>query len=395
MQTVLRSTHLARADDLPAIVTNAARALGATRGMVYVIDFDQMELVPLPEVGRVEPARSVTVDGSVAGRCFRDVVLHTTTSTAEVTVWTPVVNGTERLGVLELTFVEPALDDDMLQACLDLGSVVADLLLSRNMYGDLVQRARRREQLSIPAEMQWHQLPPLTFVSPRVAVAGVLAPTHEVAGDSFDYAVNGDIAHVALVDAMGHGLEATLLSCVAVGAYRNARRSGYTLADTVRIMDETIAGQFGGDEFVTAVVGELHCESGIWTWITCGHPTTLLIRDGQVVKDLDQVGGVPLGLGMLRPELAVGEEQLQPGDRLLLYTDGVVEARNHDGDEFGLARLEDFVARESVTGRPAAETMRRLNLAILDHQDGELQDDATTVMVEWLKPDVSENVPTD
>ena len=393
-RAVLHGVHLSRADDIPAIVTAAATALGASRGTLFVIDFDQVELVPLGDGGPAEPPRFVTIDGSMAGRCFRDVVAHTSTTTAGTTVWTPVVNGTERLGVLELVFDEESPDDDMVEACLDLGSLVADMVLSRNMYGDMIQRARRRGQMSIPAEMQWHQLPPLTFVSPKVAVAGVLAPTHDVAGDSFDYAVNGDTAHVAIVDAMGHGLEATLLSSVAVGAYRNARRSGYTLADTVRIMDEQLATQFGGDKFVTAVVGELHCETGFWTWITCGHPTALLIREGQVVKDLDQVGGVPLGLGMLRPELEVGEEHLQPGDRILLYTDGVVEARSVDGEEFGVARLADFVSRESVAGRPAAETMRRLNLAILDHQEGELQDDATTVMVEWSKPDPGSDVPS-
>ena len=393
-RTVIRSLHLSRADDIPTILSEAAGALGAVRGMLYIIDFDQLELVPLHEPGTLQQARFVTVDGSMAGRCFRDVVVLSSTGTAGTTAWAPVVNGTERLGVLELHFAEPSLDDGMLEACRDLGSLVADLVLSRNMYGDMLQRARRRDQMSIPAEMQWHQLPPLTFVSSKVAVAGVLAPTHDVAGDSFDYAVNGDTAHVAIVDAMGHGLEATLLSSVALGAYRNARRSGYTLADTVRIMDRQIAEHFGGDKFVTAVVGELHCQTGFWTWISCGHPTTLLIREGQVVKELDQVGGVPLGLGMLRPGLEVGEEHLQPGDRLLLYTDGVVEARDRDGDEFGVARLADFVSRESVTGRAAAETMRRLNLAILDHQEGELQDDATTVMVEWLKPDVEADVPT-
>lgn len=394
-QAVIRSIHMSRADDIPAVVDTAAKALGADRSTVFVIDYDQIELVPLTDNARAEPPRFVTIDGSMAGRCFRDVVTHTSSSTAGTTVWTPVVNGTERVGVLELGFDAESLPEELVQACRDLGSLVADLILSRNLYGDMIQRARRRDQLSIPAEMQWHQLPPLTFVSPKVAVAGVLAPTHHVAGDSFDYAINGMTAHVAIVDAMGHGLEATLLSSVAVGAYRNARRSGYTLADTVRIMDEQIGQQFGGDKFVTAVVGELQCETGYWTWITCGHPTALLIREGQVVKDLDQVVGVPLGLGMLRPELEVGEEHLQPGDQLLLYTDGVVEARSLDGDEFGVARLADFVARESIDGRAAAETMRRLNLAILDHQEGELQDDATTVMVEWLKPDPESDVPTD
>lgn len=87
----------------------------------------------------------------------------------------------------------------------------------------------------MPAELQWRLLPPLSFVTPRVAVSAVLVPSAEVAGDSFDYAVNGDIAHVAVVDAMGHGLEATLLATVAIGGLRNARRAGLPLEETVRL----------------------------------------------------------------------------------------------------------------------------------------------------------------
>jgi serine phosphatase RsbU (regulator of sigma subunit) len=72
--------------------------------------------------------------------------------------------------------------------------------------------------------VQWQLVPPLTFATPRVAVAGVLEPTYEVAGDSFDYALNGDTAHLLIVDAMGHGLEATLMSVVA--SARSATRAG-------------------------------------------------------------------------------------------------------------------------------------------------------------------------
>lgn len=86
-------------------------------------------------------------------------------------------------------------------------------------------------------------------------------------------------------------------------------------------------------------------------------------------------------------------ERLQPGDRSLLYTDGVIQARDPDGECFGTERLVEFTTRECAAGLPAAETLRRLNHTILAPQHGTLQDDATTVMVEWLTDQPERSTP--
>ena len=83
-------------------------------------------------------------------------------------------------------------------------------------------------------------------------------------------------------------------------------------------------------------------------------------------------------------DVEVGSRALQPGDQILLYTDGVVEARGgRDGGLFSLERLADFILREVGADLPAAEALRRLNRAILDYQGGLLQDDATTLLMRW------------
>src|SRR5947209_784664 len=331
------------------------------------------------------PAESFDVEATLAGRAFTGVAQQVADAEEGRTVWTPVLDGTDRLGVLRLQF--PAVvhvDDELLSSCQDVAALVAELVMTRSLYGDAVERTRRRMNLSIPAEMQWRLLPPLTFVSSRFSVAGVLAPAEDVAGDSFDYAANGDVAHIAIIDAMGHGLEAALLAAVTISTLRNARRNGADLAATVAAIDSVIAAQFGPDKFVTGVFGELDTASGWWRWTTCGHPPALLLRDGRVVATLGSPTGAPLGLGLLEPDPPVGHERLEPGDRLLLYTDGVLEARDADGNFFGPQRLVDFVTREAAAGLPAAETLRRLNRAILDHQQGALQDDATAVLIDWL-----------
>jgi serine phosphatase RsbU (regulator of sigma subunit) len=84
-----------------------------------------------------------------------------------------------------------------------------------------------------------------------------------------------------------------------------------------------------------------------------------------------------------RVTLAVGEEALQPGDCLLLYTDGLVEARDRNGEFFGEERLTGLLHRATAAGQPPPETLRRLMHAVLDHQAGVLQDDATAVLARW------------
>ncbi len=393
LQVLLRGSHIARPDDVPPLVQRAAVAMGASRGRIYLIDYNQLVLVALSDEDRVDEA-ALPVDSTLAGRTFRDVAPYVSTAGPGMTLWTPLVDGTDRLGVLELQFAaDVTLEDDDRLLCVDLAVAVSELVVTRSVYGDRIEQTRRVTPLTIPAELQWQLLPPLTFVSPHFAVAGSLAPATEVAGDSFDYSVNGTIATVSIIDAMGHGLEATLLATVAMGALRNARRGGLSLPDIVSVIDAEIASQFGPDKFVTAVVGELDASTGVWTWITCGHPPVLVVRSGRVVKTLDAHVNAPLGLNMLHGPLAIGSERLEPGDRLLLYTDGVIEARNAAGEFFGTQRLVEFIAKEAAAGQPAAEALRRLNLSILAHQEGHLQDDATTVMVEWLTDDVERSTP--
>jgi serine phosphatase RsbU (regulator of sigma subunit) len=168
-----------------------------------------------------------------------------------------------------------------------------------------------------------------------------------------------------------------------VGAYRNARRRPLPLPQTVSVIEEALAAQFGGGRFVTAIITELDLGSGRLRWINAGHPPPLLLRKGRVVKELSRQPNAPLGVG-LNEALTMREEALEPGDRLVLYSDGVIEAMDAaSGERFGVDRLVEFIARAEAAGEPVPETMRRLGHAVVKHQGDELQDDATQVLLEW------------
>jgi Stage II sporulation protein E (SpoIIE) len=376
---LLEASHDLAPDQIVAAVAQAGRALDAEDVAIYLVDYEQTVLVPLADDTDRTP---LEIDATLAGRAFAALAVQETDTESGRRLWLPLLDGAERLGVLGLTL--PGVDDALRVQCAWLATLIAELLMTKGQYTDSYFLARRRHPMSLAAEMQWQLLPPLTFVTPRVVIAGLLEPAYEVAGDAFDYALNGDTAHLAVLDPVGHDLTATVLAAVTVGSYRHSRRAGLGLADTYAAVDQSIATEFGGERFVTGQLAQLDCVTGRLQWLNAGHPLPLLVRRAKVVDALACHPVPPLGLGLGQPEIAT--TALEPADRVLFYTDGVTEGRNLDGEPFGEARLADLLVRETLAGQPAAETMRRLAHAILAHQGRTPHDDATMVFLEWPGP---------
>jgi Stage II sporulation protein E (SpoIIE) len=389
---LLQQSHLLRPDAIEEVFAAAVRPLGVTEVRIYLADLQVRQLEPLPNGQETD---SLAIDSTLAGYAFRTVTIQHVPAGEEgdrYRVWVPLVDGTERLGLLSL------LAGDIGEAMLDhyraLASLAGLMIVAKSGYSDTYAQVRRSGTMAVQAELIWGFLVPRTFATDRVLVAATLEPAYEAGGDAFDYSVRGDHLHVSIFDALGHDLAAGLLASVGVASCRSTRRAGGTLPDVVRRADSAIAGQFADIRFVTALLCDLDLSTGLFSWIPCGHPPPLLIRGNKVIKELARRPSPPLGLGSIdthdeaeHPDgdtIPVYTERLEPGDRVLLYTDGVTEGRSADGTPFGLDRLSDFIIRHSNDGISAPETMRRLNHAISEYQRGRLQDDATIVLVEWL-----------
>jgi serine phosphatase RsbU (regulator of sigma subunit) len=183
---------------------------------------------------------------------------------------------------------------------------------------------------------------------------------------------------------MGHGLQSAQLATVSVAAYRNARRAGRSLTGAAVAIDQGVLSAFGGEAFTTAVLAELDTDAGVLSWINVGHLEPLLLRHNHLVKQLSSEPNLPFGLGLSPARtFSIGSEHLQRGDAVLLYTDGVVEARSPSGELFGLERLVDLVTRNLAAELPPNETIRRTVRELLAHQQAQLRDDATLLLVHW------------
>ncbi|MFI8529790.1 PP2C family protein-serine/threonine phosphatase [Streptomyces aquilus] len=370
-----------RTVDLTTALARCTKALGLHHSVAYLADIQQRHLVPLTDVTATLP-----IDDSLAGWTYRTQSLRVEpTESGAMTAWFPLLDGAERLGVLAV--YGPLLTAASLNRGKALATLVAMMVTSRRTFKDSYVQRTRTERMQLPSEMLRAFLPPRTIGNARVVSTAVLEPAYEIGGDAFDHALTETALHATVLDAMGHNLASGLTSALALAACRNARRIGAELP-RAQTVDEALA-QWLPDQFCTGILAQLDLASGVLRWCNCGHPAPLLIRDHRLMEHaLERDADPPLGLPYLLTDRGrtIHEVTLRPGDRVLLYTDGVTEARTHDGELFGLQRFADYVIRATAAGELAPESLRRLIHSILDVETSRLRDDATIMMLEWQPP---------
>ncbi|MFI0925838.1 PP2C family protein-serine/threonine phosphatase [Streptomyces sp. NPDC021012] len=375
---LLDHAHALPPDRVGPALADAVARIGGREVRILLQDYGQRNLVPLAGDG-LEDGDPLPIDGSAAGRCFLTSRPVERALADGVRVHIPLLDGGDQAGVLAVTL--DAVDDDARRILRRLGALAAATLQTKNGYTDLFFRTRRGEPMSVAAEIQWSLLPPLAMTMPRVAVAGVLEPAYDVAGDSFDYALNGDILHLAMIDAMGHGLDAATMATVAIGAYRHARRTSVELSEIYLFMDRAVAEQFAPDHFVTAQMLRLDTDTGRLQWVNAGHPAPMLIRHHRVVRRLDSPTTLPVGFGGDQPQ--VSEVALLPGDRILCFTDGLVEEHESGQEEFGEDQLINWVNQLDRADREVHAVARDLSHTLKRARGEATSDDATLLLVEW------------
>ncbi|MDN3027916.1 PP2C family protein-serine/threonine phosphatase [Streptomyces sp. S.PB5] len=385
---LMQDSHTVTLDKLPELIAGHCAEVGVHDTAVFVADLRETVLRQVTGNGPTagEGGLEFTVHGTLPGQAYQRVDLLAQTDHAAGDPnhrrrwWVAVTDGVERLGVLR---VDTDTDDEPTrQALRDLAAMTALLLLSKRSFSDSFSRLVRTEPMNVAAEMQWHLTPPPAFAGSEATVGAVMEPAYQVGGDAFDYAVAGNVLHLSVFDAMGHDTTAGITANVAVSACRNARRQGASLEETSRHVEATLIEQFGTSRYVTGILADLDLVTGRLTWINRGHHLPVLIRGNRWTTELVCRPAGPMGADLGLP-VTECVEQLEPGDRLLLYTDGVIEARDAHGRQFGRDRFVDFVLRHHSGRHTLHETLRRLMAAVLLHHDGALDDDATVLLTEW------------
>jgi serine phosphatase RsbU (regulator of sigma subunit) len=245
-------------------------------------------------------------------------------------------------------------------------------------YTDVFDQTRRRKETSAAAELQQNLLPPRIARIAGGVLAGNVLPSYVIGGDWFDYIENRDGAWLGIADSMGTGTTAASLSAIALGAFRAKRKFSSDLAAVAAAIHETLLELEVEGAFVNVVLARWHGPSSHLSWITCGDQAPLVISpDGELaaLSDPDHEG---LGLGLADREFSVSHRRLEPGERLLLLSDGVLDRRTSGGGTIGLDGIREAVARARDMSAPSA--VRAIEDAIHEASSDPLEDDATIVV---------------
>ncbi len=391
-------------DAVGAVTRELGVALGAISVSFLIVDLSGRGLVRLTHVplgatandgtgpspsrgarrSAEEWATAVPFDGGPAEEAVRT---QTVQVVAEETVadgaarrsWrllAPVTERGESVGLLELCLPTRPTDDDVGEVA-RLAHLLAFVVIANRRHTDFFEWGQRSTSFSLSAEIQQRLLPSArTCEAGAFSLSGWLEPAADIAGDTFDYSLGRDELFLSMTDAMGHGVSAALTATLCVASLRNQRRSGGSVVEQAMATNAAVAEHgalLGVDDFVTGLVGRLDLRSASLQLVNAGHVPPYLCR-GRDVRTLDLAADVPFGL-FARTAYTSHTLRLQPGDRLVFLTDGMVE-RN-------AAHIDMPAVIAQTRGLHVREAVRALADRVLEVSGQQLRDDATAVCLDW------------
>ncbi|WP_405785425.1 serine/threonine-protein phosphatase [Streptomyces sp. NBC_01378] len=365
-------------DAVDVIAEDLRRRFNATKVSFLIVDLTGRAVARLstaPAEGGREAER-IPLFGSVYEEVIRTQRLYQEATGQGQRVIVPVTNRGDAIGLLEL-LLPAAPGEDVLDEVGEAAHVLAYIVIANGRFTDFYTWGKRSRPPTLAAEIQYQLLPSsLSCEAAQFTLCGSLEPSEDLSGDTFDYTVDRDALHVSVTDPMGHDLDAALAATVLVSALRGARRAGAGLAEQAHRADRALVDH--GHGHATGQLLRINLHTGQAQLVNAGHPWPLRMRKGAAEVITCEVDH-PFGLSEFATlPYRVQNLELRQGDRLLMFTDGMVERH---GEKVDLPAL-----LERTRGLHPRETALMLTTAVRDAAGGRLEDDATVMCLDWHGP---------
>ncbi|MFG3343832.1 PP2C family protein-serine/threonine phosphatase [Streptomyces sp. NPDC048018] len=365
-------------DSLNVVARNLRDRFGARSVSFLFVDVAGRRMVRVSEEATARQERGPDRI-PLAGSAYDEVLhgqklVHLRVDGQGYRVLAPVTNRGDTLGVLELFL--PRVAPEVLEQIEEAAHALAYIVVTDRRFTDLYHWGQRTTRVSLAAEIQRQLLPSSpSCEASEFALACALAPADNIAGDTYDYALDRETLHLSVTDAMGHDVDAALMATLVVNASRGARRAGAGLVEQAGETHKALLGH-GRGTFATGQLLRIALDGSGARLVNAGHPWPLRLRGG-LVSEIPLHADLPFGI-TTQGRYRVQELDLRPGDRLVLYTDGMQEGPAEDLD------LSALIS-DTATEHPR-EVVRHLIGAVADVCEGHLPDDATVLCLDWHGP---------
>jgi sigma-B regulation protein RsbU (phosphoserine phosphatase) len=264
------------------------------------------------------------------------------------------------IGVLRLYSPKPnRFDEDAVIIARVVATQCAVAITNAKLYSRAVEGALMAEQMRLGGVIQRRMIPEKPPQMPGLDIAAIYQPCFQIGGDLYDLIkLDDNTIFVGIADVIGKGIPAAMMMSMFRGTMRAYADGGFdrhSFAEIVDKLNKVTCSECRNGEFITLFMANIDVESMTMTYCNCGHEPALLIRDGNI-SEMDK-GGLVLGL-MDDIEYEIETVPLKNNDRLLLYTDGLIDAMDFDNEVWGRERLLKVVKRH--LDRSADELVRSI-----------------------------------
>ena len=291
----------------------------------------------------------------------------------------PIISNDQVIGVFDLESDElNAYTEDDLSVLQMLTSQVAIIIEKVHLHEQLVEQKRLQAQLEIARQVQLELLPENDPDLEGFDISGYVFPTEEVSGDYYDWVeVFEDQIGITVADAVGKGIPAALLMAFLRASIRAGVQTGYASHILLSKINNLLWDSIEDNRFVTAIYGLLDITNRTFVFANAGHNPPLLIKaDGEY--RYVEYGDTPLGM-FYDARYHQHFIRFEKGQVLFIYTDGITEAANADGEEFG----QDRFAKSVLTGinLPAKKLIDHIRKDVADFTERKFLDDDGTLFI--------------